>query len=401
MARMNALIPMQVDSPDIVGSLDRGFTAGRKSALADLYRQHGQGIAAGDTNALNALAGYDPMAALGVQSTRQDMAAQDEMMGFRRNAEARAASGERRAQWGFEQQQQAIEAQKQLERAIGIIRRARTPEEFDQLVRTGGFPDLVGQFGNDRAILAEIVPLEEKLRMGIEAQAANQPEWAVQDGQFYDKRNPQAGAQPIPNFVPKETKPLVDMSGANFGPQGSGVTDKFYEDLDKQQAQMFGTILNEGMTIPQNLAKVDQLEDLLSRAPSGAEGALKFAAGQFGINTEGLDELQAAQALISQLVPAQRPPGSGPMSDADLVEFKKSLPSLINQPGGNKIILDTMRGIMIYQLQQADIAAKVASREITPAQGREELRNLQNPLQAVRKAGETTIGGYIIREVTE
>lgn len=71
--RMNPSIILQGQQPDIVGGMARGFQAGRQNALAQLYQQHGEGIASGDQNALNALARFDPNAALGVKDARQSM----------------------------------------------------------------------------------------------------------------------------------------------------------------------------------------------------------------------------------------------------------------------------------------------------------------------------------------
>ena len=68
------------------------------------------------------------------------------------------------------------------------------------------------------------------------------------------------------------------------------------------------------------------------------------------------------------------------MSDADLALFKRSLPRLINQPGGNKTIIETIRGITEYEIQAGEIADAVADRAITPVEGRKALRALQNPL---------------------
>lgn len=72
---------MQMDSrlilagrqPDVLGSYATGTEVGRRDALYDLYRDQGSGIAAGEQGALNALAQFDPQAALGVQRSRQVM----------------------------------------------------------------------------------------------------------------------------------------------------------------------------------------------------------------------------------------------------------------------------------------------------------------------------------------
>lgn len=176
-----------------------------------------------------------------------------------------------------------------------------------------------------------------------------------------------------------------------------GEGDKFYEELDKQNAQLFGTLQQDGVNAAQNLVRLDRLEELLANTPQGALASWQQLAGQYGIDTEGLDNIQAAQALISQMVPAQRPAGSGQMSDADLELFMQSLPRIINQPGGNQLILDTMRGITQYTVAQGEIADRVANREITPAEGRRMLRELPNPLAGL---GERE-GGDLPEGVTE
>jgi len=77
---LNPNIILAGQSPDIMGSLSRGMATGQQAnqiqqqnALANLYQTQGAGIAAGDPTALNALAGIDPMAALGVQGERLGM----------------------------------------------------------------------------------------------------------------------------------------------------------------------------------------------------------------------------------------------------------------------------------------------------------------------------------------
>jgi hypothetical protein len=87
------------------------------------------------------------------------------------------------------------------------------------------------------------------------------------------------------------------------------------------------------------------------------------------------------------MVPEQRTPGSGPMSDADLALFKQSLPRIINQEGGNKLIMQTLKGIAVYEQQTGEIASKVLNHELTPAEGREAMKAVENPLELFRKSG--------------
>lgn len=163
-----------------------------------------------------------------------------------------------------------------------------------------------------------------------------------------------------------------------------GQTDKFRETLDTESAKTFNMLMDAGNAAQVSGVKLGQLETLLQSAPQGAQGALTSMANSIGIPVEGGNEVQAAEALINQLVPAQRPVGSGTMSDADLALFKASLPRIINQPGGNQLILNTMKAINDYTVQQGKIATAVATGQMTPAQGREALYALPNPLEQAR-----------------
>jgi len=68
------------------------INAQRQNALARVYQEQGPGIMAGDPNALNALARYDPVAAVGVQDTRQGMEADRERLTIARAEGARLAA---------------------------------------------------------------------------------------------------------------------------------------------------------------------------------------------------------------------------------------------------------------------------------------------------------------------
>jgi hypothetical protein len=169
-----------------------------------------------------------------------------------------------------------------------------------------------------------------------------------------------------------------------------GEGDKFYENLDKKNAETFAMLSEGGVTARGKLNQIDRLESLLSESPSGMEAGVKQMLGDFGIPTEGLDNIQSTRALLEAMVPQQRPVGSGPMSDADVKMFRNSLPRLINQPGGNELILQTMRGIAQYEAQMGEIADMVADRTIKPSEGRKQIRELENPISAFR---ETIQGG--------
>jgi hypothetical protein len=188
-----------------------------------------------------------------------------------------------------------------------------------------------------------------------------------------------------------EFQQSMKKAGAANTTINTGEGSKFFNKLDEKNAETFAALSEQGMAGRGKMAQIDRLESLMANAPQGAVGVLKQAAGEYGIPTEGLSDIQAATALINQLVPQQRQPGSGTMSDADLALFKQSLPRLINQPGGNQAIIQTMRGLTDYQIKTGEIADRVANRELkedgkpySPADARRDIAALPNPLAAFK-----------------
>ncbi|MEQ9634599.1 MAG: hypothetical protein RLW68_00795 [Devosia marina] len=181
----------------------------------------------------------------------------------------------------------------------------------------------------------------------------------------------------------------VGNSGVNVTNNLGG--GKFDEVFATEDAKALGEISTAGIAAQRNLGRIDQLESLLSQSPTGFGASLAQMAGEIGINTEGLSEIQAAQALINSLVPEQRQPGSGPMSDADLNLFKQSLPRIINQPGGNALIINTMRAIAQYDAEGATIVQQLRAGDITRAEAFDMLQSRQNPLETFKAvAGDDT-----------
>ena len=178
---------------------------------------------------------------------------------------------------------------------------------------------------------------------------------------------------------------------------GSG-EKRFEEKFAELDANALADVAKVGSTATRSLAQINRLESLLSNIDSGMGANIQQFAGNFGIQTEGLDDIQAAAALINALVPAQRPPGSGPMSDADLELFKQSLPRIINSPGGNQIIINTMRGLAEYDAEGGRIVQRLRKREITQAQAFELLNNRADPFAAFKAPTEPAPTGDAERE---
>jgi hypothetical protein len=144
----------------------------------------------------------------------------------------------------------------------------------------------------------------------------------------------------------------------------------FAKEFSKKEATRVSNEIDLGIKARRTSAQIDDLEQILSEVQTGAGTSVKSYLGRFGIATEGLDLIQAAEAAINRLVPEQRAPGSGTMSDADLALFKRSLPGLINQPGGNQRIINTIRKMNEHDIALGVIASKVADYALTPKEDR-------------------------------
>lgn len=169
-----------------------------------------------------------------------------------------------------------------------------------------------------------------------------------------------------------------------------GQPSKMRETIDKGVGGNFLELSTSGQKANRSGRQIDRLEFLLSNSPSGFEAGAKAWLGEFGVETEGLDALQAANAVIEAMVPEQRPPGSGPMSDADVKMFRNSLPGLINSPNGNALIIQTLRDMQNYDMEIGRIADMVVygpedgGDPITPRQARTMMSQVANPMESFR-----------------
>lgn len=223
----------------------------------------------------------------------------------------------------------------------------------------------------------------------------------VQEYEYYANQERAAGREPAPFGEWKATQSRAGASQVNIDQKTEGAFDK---KLAEGQAEIFNTMAQEGLNANADIAIIGQLDGLLGQN-GGTLSGLSSMMAKYGIGGEGMSDIQAAQALINKLVPSQRQPGSGTMSDRDVELFTRSLPSLWNTPGGNKIILDTMRGLAEYKRKQGEIAMGVQMGELTRQEAVQALKALPNPLAGFgtndrpQKKQPTVIDGYTIEEV--
>lgn len=251
----------------------------------------------------------------------------------------------------------------------------------------------------------------ERSRLALEAMKNPKPEYDIisgKDGSIF-RADKQAGTvEQVYGGKPDVFRPLTNDEEVKFGLDpsfayqigpdnkiskigGEGTTvnidqraeGAFDKKLAEKQAETFDTMAAEGINARADLGVINELDGLL-KGQGGTLTGMSGVLAKYGIGGDGVDDLQAAQALINKLIPSQRAPGSGSMSDRDVEMFTRSLPSLWNTPGGNEKIINVMRGLTEYKQQQGEIADQVITGEMTRQEARRALRAIPNPLEGFK-----------------
>tara|TARA_Y100000994_G_scaffold247411_1_gene252729 strand:- start:5140 stop:6714 length:1575 start_codon:yes stop_codon:yes gene_type:complete len=177
-----------------------------------------------------------------------------------------------------------------------------------------------------------------------------------------------------------------DNQPTDISPINPNVTDAAGEIRTKLALQTSNEYGKNYVNMKSKQARLGILDSLLG----SIEGGTGFQAGlaQFMFENFRIDyrdeNAAAAGALINAMVPEMRPPGSGPMSDADLNLFKASAPSIAAKPGGNQLIIKTMQALANYELKFAEIHKKFASGLIKTIPERDrQIFALADPMEGV------------------
>lgn len=218
---------------DVMGALNAGLQQAqnqlsfdRQNALHELYKTQGANILAGDQNALNQLAQFDPAAALGVQDARLGMDATRQRMAVLDANERREAERYAR-QIGAEAA--AAEAA-QIEEAVKAAMMAPDPATFDALMTQMGQPDLVGQFDNRQMLASRFMSMADILKMTAPPDEMDTLKLEEQRLKVEGMRNPQSTPLTIEAKLAADFKAgLIDQATyeaglARLAPKGTSLT---------------------------------------------------------------------------------------------------------------------------------------------------------------------------------
>lgn len=132
------------------------------------------------------------------------------------------------------------------------------------------------------------------------------------------------------------------------------------QERGRLNAKELGGYAAEGNQAADQGVTLDRLEQLLGGVDTGKRTQLLEDLRQStGIALDpNTDKVQAAQAIISKLIPNMRPSGAGSTSDYEEKLYAKGLAGLANTPGGNAEIIRSMRTVNQLALQRAQIASQ-------------------------------------------
>lgn len=233
MADLNAGIIGGLQQPNFLATIQASnqaaqgqIAARRQNAMAQMMQQNGPGIMRGDPAAMNALAQFDPQAALGIQQSRLNMDATQQDMGF--SAErmqmarehARMTVAEHAARMSAaEREAEAAKIEQGLQGAAYFYQRGDRAG-YDSFARSHGLDPQQVPFDQFPAVAAQFSGALEALKTFQGMNAPADPTRGAPAGYMWqDPGNPAAGVRPLPGMAPKDStfRPATADEAGRYG----------------------------------------------------------------------------------------------------------------------------------------------------------------------------------------
>jgi hypothetical protein len=152
-------------------------------------------------------------------------------------------------------------------------------------------------------------------------------------------------------------------------------------------AKQLTDLAEKGIEASDQEALVGRLGALLEQSGTGANIAFTdWVRSNTGISiNKKAGVAEAANALINYLKPRMRVPGSGASSDRDMAIFAKAIPSLLSDPEGKRIVIETLGGMYSVQRARGEIAQRWQTGDIDDKTAVAELRKVEDPFSKFRE----------------
>jgi hypothetical protein len=155
--------------------------------------------------------------------------------------------------------------------------------------------------------------------------------------------------------------PLVDINQQSEG--------AFTKQTGEQDAKRLGTIQDNALTVVDTANKVRMATDMLAKTYTGTGGdyANAFFKALQSLGVAGMegktDAAAMATAIINDITPKMRVPGTGATSDFEMRTFAAALPSMLNTPGGNDKVAAYWERVAQRATEVQTLAEKYATTE--------------------------------------
>lgn len=233
MADLNAGIIGGLQQPNFLATIQASnqaaqeqIAARRQEAMARMMQQNGPGIMNGDPAAMNALAQFDPQAALGIQQSRLNMDATRQDMGFSAERmqmareQARMTVAEHAARMSAaERETEAAKIEQGLQGAAYFYQRGDRAG-YDNFARSHGLDPQQVPFDQFPAVAAQFSGALEALKTFKDMNAPADPTKGAPGGYMWNEPgNPSAGVTQLPGMEPKDPtfRPATSDEAGKYG----------------------------------------------------------------------------------------------------------------------------------------------------------------------------------------
>lgn len=178
----------------------------------------------------------------------------------------------------------------------------------------------------------------------------------------------------------------VNVTNNMPNPGATSVDAEARKKLGTMTGEALGGIQQAALNAGQKRAEVQSLRAALERTPGGFMNAIGQLGSRVGLDLiEGQSEAEYAQGVIRSLAGTLRQPGTGPMTDKDFENFLRQVPSLMNTPQGNQLIMDRIEAIADYDEARGRIVGQLNDPNFpgSVADIQRQIYDLPNPLGGI------------------
>lgn len=152
-----------------------------------------------------------------------------------------------------------------------------------------------------------------------------------------------------------------------------GGESELIKTLGKQLGEQWAGHVSAGNVAASRAQDFEVLGELLELAPQGPlQGRLAQAFPGFDSAAD------AVNSIVSRIAPTLRVEGSGSTSDVEYAGMLRSLPSLTNQPEGNRVILNVMQAKAQLDIAKAEVVNKFNSGLLTREEASAKIQELNS-----------------------